>query len=107
MATALLPLPVVPIVLIFFPESPKWSGFPFLLPRVNFRYQTKKRHEEAKKAEDTIRRLSGLATIKEEKEVEEKKEKRDTHVYTMKDLFSERQLGINTIILGILWFCTR
>ncbi|CAI4231689.1 unnamed protein product [Auanema sp. JU1783] len=89
-ATALLPLPILPILLLLLPESPKW-------------FYEKKRMEDGKKAENRISVLSG-------KELSSENMSScfapSTKVYTIKNLFSTKKLTKTTLVLGALWFST-
>ncbi|KAF1762563.1 hypothetical protein GCK72_010825 [Caenorhabditis remanei] len=94
-ATSLLALPILPVLLIL-PESPKW-------------YYTKKRFRDAKAADKRVAWLSGIPYDNDENEkveISEKLEKKDTRIYTMRDLFTSWPIAYRTIVVGSLWFST-
>ncbi|CAB3401640.1 unnamed protein product [Caenorhabditis bovis] len=93
-ATSLLALPIIPIVILVLPESSRW-------------YSIKGRHEEARSAERRIAFLSGIPIRKEdEEESDQKLDKLDDKVYTIRDLFTSRKIAYRTIVVGSLWFST-
>ncbi|CAD6187978.1 unnamed protein product [Caenorhabditis auriculariae] len=91
-ATALLAAPVLP-VLYFLPESPTW-------------YRNRGKIQEAQKAEEWIRKLSGLEVQLEEDKRSTPITTEKTQVYTVRDLFTSWPITYKTLVVGCLWFST-
>ncbi|CAJ0941022.1 unnamed protein product, partial [Mesorhabditis belari] len=90
-ATAAVVIPVPLACLFILPESPKWLI-------------SKGKPKEAKIAAQKLQKFANEVTLFTEDLQRESSNQQ--HIYTMKDLLSDRKIAKRAAVLGILWFST-